>query len=190
MLKKKITRNSSALSELHKPIFVVKPVSGESKLLLTCSTTGRPAPELFWDIEDTALQHSATYYTNNQNGTMTVNKTATAHVTSTHFAKTTQIKCAALNQYGKRNENSVTITNGETTVDLLNQYLMFHMVYNVTLFFLKDEMLSIKARADIRFVVPGKHSHTRYLMLNDNYVFITYVFHMVFILGHISPQVS
>ncbi|XP_072556982.1 OX-2 membrane glycoprotein-like isoform X2 [Paramormyrops kingsleyae] len=122
-------RTCLKIYELHKPIFVVKPVSGESKLLLTCSATGRPAPELSWDIEDTALEHFATYYTNNENGTITVNKTATAHVTSRHFAKTTQIKCAALNQYGKRNENFVTIPN--------------------------DEMLSNKACADIWFVVPG-----------------------------------
>ncbi|XP_072556991.1 nectin 1a-like [Paramormyrops kingsleyae] len=119
-------RTCLKIYELHKPIFVVKPVSGESKLLLTCSATGRPAPELSWDIEDTALEHSTTY---NQNGTITVTKTATVQISPRLLANTRQIKCTAQQEYGERKENFVTIPN--------------------------DEMLSNKAHADIWFVVSG-----------------------------------
>ncbi|XP_048835626.1 poliovirus receptor-like isoform X5 [Brienomyrus brachyistius] len=121
-------RTCLKIYELHKPIFVVKPVSGESKLLLTCSATGKPAPELSWDIEDTAPEHSTTYCTDNQNGTITVTKTATVQITPTLLANTTQIKCAAQQEFGEQKENFITIPN--------------------------DEMLSNKARADIWPVVP------------------------------------
>uniref|UniRef100_A0A3B3SGC1 Ig-like domain-containing protein n=1 Tax=Paramormyrops kingsleyae TaxID=1676925 RepID=A0A3B3SGC1_9TELE len=89
-------------------------VSDDRILSLSCSVTGRPAPEVSWSIEDTALENSTTFYTKNPNGTITVTKTATVQMTPRLLANTTQIKCAAQQDYGERKETFITVPNGET----------------------------------------------------------------------------
>uniref|UniRef100_A0A3B3SGD9 Nectin-3-like n=1 Tax=Paramormyrops kingsleyae TaxID=1676925 RepID=A0A3B3SGD9_9TELE len=109
-------RTCLKIYEIHNPVFDIKPVtvSGEGILLLSCSVTGKPAPELSWDIDDTALENSTTFYTKNPNGTITVTKTATVQMTPRLLANTTVIKCAAQQEYGERKETFITVPNGET----------------------------------------------------------------------------
>uniref|UniRef100_A0A3B3SF93 Ig-like domain-containing protein n=1 Tax=Paramormyrops kingsleyae TaxID=1676925 RepID=A0A3B3SF93_9TELE len=109
-------RTCLKIYELHNPIFELNPVnvSDDRILSLSCSVTGRPAPEVSWSIEDTALENSTTFYTKNPNGTITVTKTATVQMTPRLLANTTQIKCAAQQDYGERKETFITVPNGET----------------------------------------------------------------------------
>ncbi|XP_048835675.1 OX-2 membrane glycoprotein-like isoform X2 [Brienomyrus brachyistius] len=105
--------------ELHNPVFEVTPVNvgDDRRLSLSCSATGRPAPKVSWSIEDSALENSTTLYTKNPNGTITVTKTATVQITPTLLANTTQIKCAAQQEFGERKEIFITIPNDDITSD-------------------------------------------------------------------------
>uniref|UniRef100_A0A8C9RTQ0 Ig-like domain-containing protein n=1 Tax=Scleropages formosus TaxID=113540 RepID=A0A8C9RTQ0_SCLFO len=85
--------------ELHEPMLEVRQTvvqdDGLQVHALSCSVTGRPAPNVSWDARNAILQNSTTTETVHHNGTTTITNHATAVVQSSLPDIEIKVKCVA-----------------------------------------------------------------------------------------------
>uniref|UniRef100_A0A8C6WV84 CD80-like immunoglobulin C2-set domain-containing protein n=1 Tax=Neogobius melanostomus TaxID=47308 RepID=A0A8C6WV84_9GOBI len=98
--------------ELHKPTLTVSRSISTGQLEVSCSATGRPAPNVTIHVQKTIRTH--TNAVNNSNGTVTVIRTAA--LSPLHMNKT--LECSATSSFGSE-RNRMTIP-GERLVIISN----------------------------------------------------------------------
>uniref|UniRef100_A0A8C6UA60 Ig-like domain-containing protein n=1 Tax=Neogobius melanostomus TaxID=47308 RepID=A0A8C6UA60_9GOBI len=117
--------------ELHKPTLNVSRSISTGQLEVSCSATGRPAPNVTIHVQKTIRTH--TNAVNNSNGTVTVIRTAA--LSPLHMNKT--LECSATSSFGSE-RNRMTVP-GERLVIISNIRFeiiqMYDSVYFPTIFF-------------------------------------------------------
>ncbi|XP_044201141.1 OX-2 membrane glycoprotein-like, partial [Thunnus albacares] len=87
-------RSCLQLYELHEPILQIRESNSTEETVVSCSTTGRPAPTVTLNVpqQDLYFSHNSTVSVTNTNGTVTITTTA---VLSGFHGNGAQIGCAA-----------------------------------------------------------------------------------------------
>uniref|UniRef100_A0A8C6UBB8 Ig-like domain-containing protein n=1 Tax=Neogobius melanostomus TaxID=47308 RepID=A0A8C6UBB8_9GOBI len=153
--------------ELHKPTLTVSRSISTGELEVSCSATGRPAPNVTIHIQKTIRTH--TNAVNNSNGTVTVIRTAA--LSPLHMNKT--LECSATSSFGSE-RNRMTVP-GERLV-IISNILFRCSLLDSTLALCIGLFLFCGCVAVLVWLFVRKQLKARYQSLLDTYLLHTILF--------------